>query len=272
MSTESRDIPSVLIVDDDANIRGFVTVGLTAAGYRVSAVQSAEEAELALALDPFDLVLLGTSMPVKSCMEYLPKLLSEHPDIAVVMLTEEADLQTAIQSMREGASDYISKPVGLADLMIHVKKAMSKRAWQLDNKGIARSPKCTKCGSPVAADDSVCDSCGTPVAGKEAATIDFAPQPEEASTSAPRSLAEGRYTVLEFLGQGGTKTVYRSHDTLLDREVAVALIKVADSTRPEDSECCARRRRWPSLETTLTSYRSTTWETRTASPIWSYRS
>lgn len=212
MSTESRDIPSVLIVDDDANIRGFVTVGLTAAGYRVSAVQSAEEAELALALDPFDLVLLDTSMPVKSGMEYLPKLLSEHPDIAVVMLTEEADLQTAIQSMREGASDYISKPVGLADLMIHVKKAMSKRAWQLDNKGIARSPKCTKCGSPVA--------------GKEAATIDFAPQPEEASTSAPRSLAEGRYTVLEFLGQGGTKTVYRSHDTLLDREVAVALIKV----------------------------------------------
>ena len=42
------------------------------------------------------------------------------------MLTGDADLQTAIRAMREGAFDYISKPVGLADLMIHVKRALSK--------------------------------------------------------------------------------------------------------------------------------------------------
>ena len=78
----------------------------------------------------------------------------------------------------------------------------------------------------MAAEDSICDRCGAPVAGIEGDTAEIDFQPKESSASAPRSFAEGRYTVLEFLGQGASKTVYRIRDTLLEREVAVALIKV----------------------------------------------
>ena len=79
MAVESSDIPGVLIVDDDKDIRGFVTVGLTAAGYRTSAVGSVEEAASALAKDLFDLVLLDIHMPVRSGIEYLPELLGRAP-------------------------------------------------------------------------------------------------------------------------------------------------------------------------------------------------
>ncbi len=229
MTAEPKDIPRILIVDDDQNIRGFVKAGLTAAGYQVSAVESAEEASSALAQTPFDLVLLDILMPVKSGMEYLPELLAEHPDIAVLMLSGEADLQTAIRAMRDGAFDYISKPVGLADLMIHVKRAMSKRTWLLDNRGIAQDSTCSECGTPLASDDVFCGSCGAGVAvvaDHKGATAVVDVQPRKASSSAPRSFSDGRYTVLEFLGQGGTKTVYRTRDSLLEREVAVALIRV----------------------------------------------
>ena len=103
---------------------------------------------------------------------------------------------------------------------------MSKRTWLLDSRRVEESEKCTECGSPIGPDDAFCDSCGAAVVGQEdvTASVDF--RPSDPSESGPRSFGEGRYTVLEFLGQGATKTVYRIRDTLLEREVALALIGV----------------------------------------------
>ena len=226
MATESSDIARLLIVDDEKGIRAFVTAGLTAAGYQVSSVASAEEAQSALAEGSFDLVLLDILMPEKSGMDYLPELTAEHPDIPVVMLSGEADLQTAIKAMQEGAFDYISKPVGLEDLMVHVKRAMTKRAWLLDQKRMSDGVKCANCGSPLRQDERYCNSCGTPVLGDVGATGDVEIQIVESAAPAQRSFADGRYSILEFLGQGATKTVYRSRDAVLGREVALALIQV----------------------------------------------
>ena len=80
------------------------------------------------------MVLLDINMPVRTGIDYLPELVSEDPELAVVMLTGEADLQTAIGAMREGAYDYISKPVGLAELTIRVESALSKRALLIENR------------------------------------------------------------------------------------------------------------------------------------------
>ena len=124
----------ILTVDDEKFIREFITDGLTRAGYQCFAAQSAREASAVLGETMIDLVLLDINMPERTGIEYLPELLAEHPDVAVVILTGEADLRTVIGAMRDGAYDYISKPVGLAALTIRVENALSRRALVIENR------------------------------------------------------------------------------------------------------------------------------------------
>ena len=124
----------ILIVDDERGIRDYIKDGLSLSGYQCSTAESASDATTALGKDAFDLVLLDINMPVRTGIEYLPELLSEHPDVAVVILTGQADLQTAIGAMREGAYDYLSKPVGLAELTMRVENTLSKRALVIENR------------------------------------------------------------------------------------------------------------------------------------------
>ena len=79
-----------------------------------------------------------------------------------------------------------------------------------------------------------------------------------AATEPPSSFANGRYEVRRFLGEGGKKKVFLAHDTLLDRDVAFALIKTEDWTRQAASASRARRRRWAAWATIRTSSPSTT--------------
>ena len=124
----------ILIIDDERGTRDYIKDGLVLAGYQCATAESASEATTILGQSGFELVLLDINMPVRTGIEYLPELLSEHPDMAVVILTGDADLQTAIGAMRQGAYDYLSKPVGLAELTVRVENTLSKRALVIENK------------------------------------------------------------------------------------------------------------------------------------------
>ena len=93
------------------------------------------------------------------------------------------------------------------------------------------SVSCSNCGNDLPAGTRFCDGCGTPVVGKtgvrpSAHTIPLANAPLDAPpTAQPTSFASGRYEVKKFLGEGGKKKVYLAYDTVLDRDVAFALIK-----------------------------------------------
>ncbi|MCH8184914.1 MAG: zinc ribbon domain-containing protein [Chloroflexi bacterium] len=86
---------------------------------------------------------------------------------------------------------------------------------------------CSNCGRDLARDASCCDRCGTPVSG------DAATEPASAEETAapghrthhPTSFGNGRYQVKDFLGEGGKKRVYRAHDSVLNRDIALAVIK-----------------------------------------------
>lgn len=124
----------ILIVDDEQGIRDYIKDGLGVSGYQCFTAESAAEAKTVLAQGTFDLVLLDIKMPVRTGIEYLPELLLDHPDIAVVILTGDSDLQTAIGAMREGAYDYLSKPLGLAELTMRVENMLSKRSLVIENR------------------------------------------------------------------------------------------------------------------------------------------
>ena len=91
--------------------------------------------------------------------------------------------------------------------------------------GASFRPSCAQCGQPLALDDAFCDACETSVSGPADVTLERDSPARPASDSLPAFFGDGRYVVKDFLGEGAKKRVYLAHDTLLDRDIAFALIK-----------------------------------------------
>lgn len=124
----------VVVVDDDAAIRQPLRRYLVMQG--LAAEESGSAAELLTLLDQRQvaLVLLDIGLPDVDGVTLLPRIIEKDPDIAVVMLTGVAELQVALDCMRKGATDYISKPASL-DQIFHVgRKALEKRRLILENR------------------------------------------------------------------------------------------------------------------------------------------
>jgi len=134
MIEQTKSTARVLTVDDEQSIRDVLQTGLTRAGYDCITAESADYATLQLDRENIDLVLLDINMPEKSGTDYLPELKERHPDVAVIMLTGETDISTAVKAMREGANDYVQKPVSLSELAVRIEHALSRRALVLENR------------------------------------------------------------------------------------------------------------------------------------------
>jgi len=100
---------SILIIDDDETIRYFLPRDLEAEGYQVTTADSGTQGLRALERDTVDLVLLDIRLPDRSGIDVLQRIRTQWPDQAVVMLTGEPDHETAVQAMRLGARDYLTK-------------------------------------------------------------------------------------------------------------------------------------------------------------------
>ena len=124
----------ILVVDDDAPVRAMFATGLSQYGYECSTAASADEANQILQLEDFDLVLLDITMPGKTGLFLLQELVERYPDMAVIMVTGNDELETAVYAMRQGADDYLTKPVSLTLLVYRIEKVLSRRALLLENK------------------------------------------------------------------------------------------------------------------------------------------
>jgi len=123
-----------LIVDDEPMIRRLLHVKLSRQGYHCEEASSAAEALDKLKTYPADLITLDMKMPGKSGMELLPELKSHYLDTAVIMMTAVAEANLAIQCMRLGADDYITKPFNLDEVVLNVEKTLEKRMLELKIK------------------------------------------------------------------------------------------------------------------------------------------
>ncbi|HSZ57784.1 MAG TPA: sigma-54 dependent transcriptional regulator [Tepidisphaeraceae bacterium] len=110
-STQYNPPPlNVLLVDDELNIRKALSACLEADGHRVVSVGSETDAELAIERRSFDLAFVDLFLGKSSGLDLIPKLLGAAPWMKVVVITAFASLDTAIESMKRGATDYLSKP------------------------------------------------------------------------------------------------------------------------------------------------------------------
>lgn len=117
----------VLIVDDEASLRGMLDKLLKSEGYETHVVASGQEALEQVLLREFQVVLLDIRMPGLSGLDVLEKLRVSHPNVAVIMVTAVANVQTALRSLRQGAYDYIVKPFELEEILVKVEKALERR-------------------------------------------------------------------------------------------------------------------------------------------------
>jgi DNA-binding NtrC family response regulator len=121
---------SVLLVDDDGTFRQVMAKELTRLGYQVETVATGEEAVRRTAtLDP-DVVLLDMRLPGMNGLDVLKSIHASAPATEVVMLTGHGSIDTAIESIRIGAFDYVVKPCPLDELHIRIQRAVERRSLQ----------------------------------------------------------------------------------------------------------------------------------------------
>ena len=118
---------TILLVDDDAAFRHVMAGELTRLGYTVKAVGSGEEAvRTAGQLEP-EVVLLDLRLPGMNGLEVLKSLHAALPSTEMIMMTGHGSIDTAIESIRAGAFDYVVKPCPLDELQIRIERALERR-------------------------------------------------------------------------------------------------------------------------------------------------
>ncbi len=128
-----KELAQILLVDDEPNNRDALSLLLTGAGYQVDAVGTGEEAIQILQQTPYAIVVTDLFLPGVSGIDILKKVKSEAPYTNVILITGNASAETAVEAMKEGAFDYITKPVDFEKLKILVAKAMEKSRLVAEN-------------------------------------------------------------------------------------------------------------------------------------------
>jgi putative nucleotidyltransferase with HDIG domain len=118
---------TILIVDDEPMIRKLLQVKLSRQGFHCEEAGNAIGALEKMRTYSADLIMLDMKMPGKSGMDLLPELKTLYPDTAVIMATAVAETNLAIQCMRLGADDYITKPFNLDEVVLSAEKTLEKR-------------------------------------------------------------------------------------------------------------------------------------------------
>ena len=117
----------VLVVDDEESIRKLIQRILNKAGYDVITAADGGEALSKVEGSDIGVMILDMKMPGLTGMEVLQETTARWPDICVLMLTAVDDLNTAVEAMKSGAYDYITKPFNRDDLIVKLQKAIEQR-------------------------------------------------------------------------------------------------------------------------------------------------
>ena len=125
----------ILVVDDEAHVREMIRKGLSQlGGYNVEVAQNGVEAIEKIEKDVFDLVLTDLKMPEMDGLELLKTIKGTRPEVMVILITAFGSIETAVEAMKNGANDYITKPIDLNELLIHVSKAQKESLLLKENR------------------------------------------------------------------------------------------------------------------------------------------
>jgi DNA-binding NtrC family response regulator len=133
---------SIYIVDDEAVARNGLKLALKKKNYNVQAFESAESGLKAIDENPPDLVLLDIGLPGMSGVEALEIIKARHPEVIIIMITAYEDVPTVVSSMRNGAYEYVVKPVQMDSLLVILRNAFETIAMRKEIQALHE--KCLK--------------------------------------------------------------------------------------------------------------------------------
>src|SRR3989344_344368 len=125
--------PRILVVDDEESLREFLEIMLKRENYEVSTAENGEKALKLLKQKSFDLVMTDLQMPKVHGMEVLAKAKDMDPELVVIVITAFGSTESAVEAMKLGAYDYITKPFKIDEIKIIIKKALEKRTLSREN-------------------------------------------------------------------------------------------------------------------------------------------
>ncbi|MBM4146408.1 MAG: sigma-54-dependent Fis family transcriptional regulator [Nitrospira sp.] len=116
--------PGILVVDDEPSICSLFSKYLTNAGYSVKEASCLKEAKEAIKSIQFNAVMLFMMLPDGNGIDWIKDLREASPDVAIIVITGGGDIPVAVEAIRRGADNFLTKPVNLADLDIFLRKSL----------------------------------------------------------------------------------------------------------------------------------------------------
>jgi len=127
-------MPDILIIDDEKAIRKTLSEILSFEGYKIEEASDGEEGLKKFKEKSYDVVLCDIKMPKLDGIEFLQKAGESNGDIPIIMISGHGNIETAVEAVKKGAYDYISKPPDLNRLLITIRNAMEKNSLVTETK------------------------------------------------------------------------------------------------------------------------------------------
>jgi len=131
-------VEKILVVDDEQSLREVLSIMLKRAGYAVTIAMDGEDAVELLQKEIFDLVITDLRMPKVDGMEVLKAVKSASPETVVLIITAFASADSAVEAMKQGAYDYLTKPFQVDEVQLIIRNALEKRRLTTENMLLKR--------------------------------------------------------------------------------------------------------------------------------------
>lgn len=138
---QTEELPKILVVDDERGPRDLLETALSEKGFSVKVAKSGKQALQLIDAQSYDLVLSDLKMPDMSGLDLLRKIRERSPETLVILITGYATLDSAIDAIREGAYDYLTKPFQIDELYIVVQNATERIRLIKENKQLLEKLK-----------------------------------------------------------------------------------------------------------------------------------
>ena len=129
-------MPTILIVEDEAKMRRLLELNLGEDGFSTLSAEDAETALQILRHETVDLVLTDLKLPGMGGLEFLHSVKDSSPAVPVVVMTAYGSVETAVEAMKRGASDYVLKPFSLSEMRLVVRKELDVQQLRQENRSL----------------------------------------------------------------------------------------------------------------------------------------
>ncbi|QDK37356.1 sigma-54 dependent transcriptional regulator [Bdellovibrio sp. NC01] len=128
----------ILVVDDEESIREFLEIMLKKEGYEVTLAEDGQKAKDLLTKKTFDMIISDLQMPHVTGIELLKHVKETYPDTVFMLITAFGTTETAVEAMKMGAYDYLTKPFKIDEVRLNIQNALRSRNLEVENRTLKK--------------------------------------------------------------------------------------------------------------------------------------